>query len=392
MIDSLDLRTMLAIGASVAFAAAMSMAIQAFRTSSFKLPLRVATLALMLAASSLILGAVFNKEPDSVVFRIARVLGSLGFLSGMTALILMYRSQFPTRLIACLTTLCLLGYSVWPSGPGLLNWSSFCQVFISLVAAINVIRSQDALTPKLRWMSILLCGLVALGPAPHLYSALVEYFGWTVPSLDSAITYRFRIALNVVIMVLGYSCMNGLVQMRDAGLMRESLNQDVLTGAVSRRHLFEVGDAWLAAERAQGHFSTTVLLLDVDHFKQVNDQWGHLVGDQVLKHCVHQIRQVIRQTDAIVGRYGGEEFCVLAPQITLDDAVVLAQRIRLQIADHPYVNGAMNIPYTVSIGLAQSVQSTTLTELIQVADERLYNAKRQGRNRVAIDETMMVVV
>jgi diguanylate cyclase (GGDEF)-like protein len=67
------------------------------------------------------------------------------------------------------------------------------------------------------------------------------------------------------------------------------------------------------------------IVLDIDHFKQINDHWGHQMGDQVLKHCVTQIRQVIRRTDAIVARYGGEEFCEVVPEIGFEDAASLAE-------------------------------------------------------------------
>jgi diguanylate cyclase (GGDEF)-like protein len=175
---------------------------------------------------------------------------------------------------------------------------------------------------------------------------------------------------------------------------RNLAERDELTGAHSRRYLFDAGEAILKSEqRIDSHF-TTAILLDVDHFKRVNDRWGHLVGDQVLKHCVEQIGHVVRDSDAIVARYGGEEFCVLIPNIDRSAAFSVAERIRVQMASQPYIANGINIEFTVSIGVAQThplAEIATLTELIQVADERLYLAKNQGRNRVVFDEKSTVV-
>jgi diguanylate cyclase (GGDEF)-like protein len=164
---------------------------------------------------------------------------------------------------------------------------------------------------------------------------------------------------------------------------------DELTGAHSRRYLFEAGEIILKNEQRVSRHLTTAILLDVDHFKRVNDRWGHLVGDQVLKHCVAQIRQVTRSSDAIVARYGGEEFCVLIPNIDQLEARAVAERIRLQMANHPFTSKDFSIAFTVSIGVAQpdlNSNSTTLTQLIKVADERLYKAKNLGRNRVVFED------
>jgi diguanylate cyclase (GGDEF)-like protein len=132
------------------------------------------------------------------------------------------------------------------------------------------------------------------------------------------------------------------------------------------------------------------LLLDIDHFKQVNDQWGHQVGDQVLKHCVKEIREVIRQTDAVIARYGGEEFCIVVPEISFNAASLLAERVRAQIQSNPYVSDDLTVAFTVSIGISHRTQATPLTELSRVADQFLYAAKRAGRNRVSFESDALV--
>jgi diguanylate cyclase (GGDEF)-like protein len=253
---------------------------------------------------------------------------------------------------------------------------------IAGVSAMTVFTSIDALTPRLRRTIFFLCALVAISPLPHLYTACVGYFDLNLPPFNTAIAYRFRIVLNVTVLVLGYACMNALTQARDKIELRESIDYDMLTGAHSRRYLFDADEKILRRERNSKAHSTTVLLLDIDHFKQVNDQWGHQVGDQVLKHCVTQIREVIRSTDAVVARYGGEEFCIIVPQINFKTATVLAERVRAQIQSKPYIEGKLNVAFTVSIGISHRTQYTPLAELIHAADQFLYAAKRSGRNRV----------
>jgi diguanylate cyclase (GGDEF)-like protein len=103
-----------------------------------------------------------------------------------------------------------------------------------------------------------------------------------------------------------------------------------------------------------------VLLLDIDHFKQVHDQWGHQIGDEVLKHCVKQIREVTRTSDAVIARYGGEEFCIVVPQISFRAATVLAERVRAQIENNPYVSENLHVAFTVSIGISHRTQPTPL--------------------------------
>jgi diguanylate cyclase (GGDEF)-like protein len=373
MIQFLDLRTILAVGGFVAYTAAIAMSIQAFKAKTFQAALWAATGGLLLGGTSLIFGSLSNVEPASGLYLWARIFGTFAFLGGMCALVLMFQSRFSTIVMCCLSLICMIGFSVFSTGEGLLNWSSVCQTLIASASGAMVFMSADPQTPRLRRSAIFICCLVAIGPAPHLYTSLVNSFELNLPLFDNAAAYRFRIILNVTVLVLGYSCMNALVQARDALHLHESINYDMLTGAHSRRYLFDVSD------------STTVLLLDIDHFKQVNDQWGHHVGDQVLKHCVTQIREIVRQSDAIVARYGGEEFCIVVPKISFSAATSLAERVREKIQNTPCFSEGATVAITVSIGISHRTEPTALSELIRIADQFLYAAKRSGRNRVSFD-------
>jgi diguanylate cyclase (GGDEF)-like protein len=217
----------------------------------------------------------------------------------------------------------------------------------------------------------------------------------TKQSLEIELAQRTKSdRLQMAVAILGVALFAGMsaaaIYFRRSSDRYKNLSEnDELTGAHSRRYLFEAGEEILKNEQRISRHLTTAILLDVDHFKRVNDRWGHLVGDQVLKHCVAQIRQVTRSSDAIVARYGGEEFCVLIPNIDQLEARAVAERIRLQMANHPFTSKDFSISFTVSIGMAQpdlSSNTTTLTQLIKVADERLYKAKNLGRNRVVFDD------
>jgi diguanylate cyclase (GGDEF)-like protein len=124
-------------------------------------------------------------------------------------------------------------------------------------------------------------------------------------------------------------------------------------------------------------------MLDVDHFKRVNDSFGHLAGDEVLRRFVALVQGCLRRADLVV-RYGGEEFCVLLPEVQLSEAAGLAERIRAAVTRSPLVIGSAIVPITVSAGVAglQHGDGGNIDHLLRRADAALYLAKDQGRNRV----------
>ena len=124
-------------------------------------------------------------------------------------------------------------------------------------------------------------------------------------------------------------------------------------------------------------------MIDVDHFKQVNDNYGHAVGDSVLRWIARLCRAAIRDTD-LLGRFGGEEFAILLLELGAVEAMVVAERLRQSIYDHHFVNdGGTRIPLRVSVGVAQhQAAKESLTEMMLRADNALYRAKREGRNKV----------
>ncbi len=165
---------------------------------------------------------------------------------------------------------------------------------------------------------------------------------------------------------------------------------DALTGIANRRH-FE----WRLSEeveRARRYkYPLSALLLDLDHFKQVNDNYGHQIGDTVLQQVAQRLKNSLRRTD-FLARYGGEEFVVLAPQTPAERAIILGERLRQVIAESPItVADDLQIRITLSVGIAVFPDhAQNESELIGAADAALYKAKQMGRNRVCMFEPELV--
>jgi two-component system, cell cycle response regulator len=160
--------------------------------------------------------------------------------------------------------------------------------------------------------------------------------------------------------------------------LRFQATHDVLTGIWNRRAVLDLFHREIE-RAARFHASTGVLMLDLDHFKKINDTYGHLTGDAVLKETAQRITQVVRSYD-FVGRYGGEEFLVLLPGCDKEQAEQSGERIRLAVTATPVVVGGSEISVTISIGATATIGGPE-TEVLAIADAALYQAKSAGRNR-----------
>jgi two-component system cell cycle response regulator len=171
--------------------------------------------------------------------------------------------------------------------------------------------------------------------------------------------------------------------MADKEKLERLANFDSLTGLYNRRAILgKLHELINRANRYKEDFS--LVMLDIDHFKRVNDRYGHLTGDEVLEKIAALIRRNIRDTD-IAGRYGGEEFIIILPHTNLSSAWVIAERIRSIIEKAEMKDPAGNVfAVTVSQGLSGWERSEDADSLISCADEALYKAKAKGRNRVQI--------
>jgi len=168
---------------------------------------------------------------------------------------------------------------------------------------------------------------------------------------------------------------------RHADELQKLATTDALTGMANRRHFLALADAeWNRFQRYQRPLS--LLMVDIDHFKMVNDRFGHDAGDEALTLIAEACRERQRASD-VVGRIGGEEFALLLPETDLAQAVVVAERIRAAVLARPFVMEKFAVPLTVSIGVAAATLSMSgIGALMKAADRALYDAKAQGRNRV----------
>lgn len=157
---------------------------------------------------------------------------------------------------------------------------------------------------------------------------------------------------------------------------------DSLTGLWNRYAILGILEKQLARSRRDGD-EIAVIMADVDHFKKINDNHGHLAGDEVLRQTARRIKDSLRPYDD-VGRYGGEEFIVVLPRCDAEAAVSIAERIRLEFEKNPIVSSEGTFPVSLSFGLAitKGKDCQRTDDLIGLADDALYKAKESGRNRV----------
>lgn len=158
---------------------------------------------------------------------------------------------------------------------------------------------------------------------------------------------------------------------------------DPLTRLPNRRVLQRAGDN-CTKEAETKRIPYSIIMLDIDHFKKINDTWGHSVGDTVLAKVADVIRQKVRKTD-VAARYGGEEIVILLPNTSEQDATAVAEKIRMKIEDTALSVDHESIKVTVSMGIACAVTPTIeFKAVLEAADKALYRAKIAGRNRVEI--------
>jgi diguanylate cyclase (GGDEF)-like protein len=200
---------------------------------------------------------------------------------------------------------------------------------------------------------------------------------------NSALNIGSAVIYMVVALVFQLTLI-ALVASRLLSELRRASRHDALTGLLNRRAIDEAMSAESQRARRLG-VPFTVLMLDIDHFKSINDVHGHAAGDRALQHLATLFTSQMRDIDR-VGRYGGEEFVVVLPGTPLQQALQLAQRLREKVEALPVMWRDAPLPVTVSIGLAEwQGDRDNLSALLARADAALYHAKHHGRNRVVSD-------
>ncbi|OHY81988.1 GGDEF domain-containing protein [Marinobacter sp. AC-23] len=228
-------------------------------------------------------------------------------------------------------------------------------------------------------MILLLVYLVAVivFQFPNLPFVLAEY------SNDFKI--RFFVTLtfeSIFCFVLEASRLKARNELLDLAHTHEHASKtDELTGLSNRRDILNrLSEEFSRYQRSGHHFS--IVLIDLDLFKNINDQYGHSAGDEALKQFAKLVQSVIRQTD-VAARWGGEEFLLLLPDTSLIPALTLAERLRSEVARNHFSFHAQSLPITMSAGVCSIAQADSIDTMLKQADMQLYSAKAAGRNRIA---------
>lgn len=225
--------------------------------------------------------------------------------------------------------------------------------------------------------ALALCAVVALGRGAGMLAAGPAPAGG-LSSSPLALAFVAVYVPATIVATVGFTLM---VQDRLRAEMARLATLDPLTGVFNRRAFIDLAERELARGEREGA-PASVLMLDVDHFKSINDRFGHAAGDAVLRGFAQATRDCLRRAD-ILARYGGEEFCVLLPGTALEEALAVAERIRRAVADAPVEHGGQRVAYSISAGLADTPTcGRDLDRLLTFADRALYAAKDAGRDRV----------
>lgn len=201
----------------------------------------------------------------------------------------------------------------------------------------------------------------------------------TEMSAHSALNVNAALGFVVLVLVL-HATLVVLVVARLVAELRKLSHHDGLTSLLNRRAMEELLEAQIGRGQ-RGNAKFVVMMLDLDHFKRINDQHGHAVGDLALKHVSAVLGSAIQSTDHLA-RFGGEEFVVLMPNADIEQAHAVADRLRELLAITPLTRDDLRVPLSVSIGVAQWLNNEDSSHLLSRADAALFQAKVMGRNRV----------
>lgn len=228
-------------------------------------------------------------------------------------------------------------------------------------------------------MILLLALLVAVivFQFPNLPFVFTEY--------DTDFKIRFIATLtfeSIFCFILEASRLKARNELLDLALTHEhAAKTDELTGLSNRRDILNrLSEEFSRYQRSGHHFS--IALIDLDLFKNINDQYGHNAGDAALKQFADLLQTVIRQTD-VAARWGGEEFLLLLPDTSLIPALTLAERLRSEVAQNSFSFHGQDLPITMSAGICSIAQADSIDNMLKQADLQLYSAKEAGRNRIA---------
>ena len=345
-------------------------------------PIRLWVRGLLIQPFSFVLFSFRGQIPDWLSIIVGNVLLVIAFAHIIQALRIYNRKPplIPTQCF--LIAITLIGTSlmtyVWPSLYGRI-------VLISLVIATQAGIGIDAIYRKQRRITrpehmvaiLLLLGLfIMLARAMKMPDA--GFLDLTMSSPMQGIVFTYA-SLLPVIATSGFLLMCGQRLNKDLARLATI---DPLTGVYNRRTMTELANKAIAASKRHGR-ALSLMILDIDHFKRINDQFGHEAGDLALCRVVKIMQQVLRESD-VIARMGGEEFVAILPDSDEASACALAERLREQLAASDFSISGWPVPLQASIGVGSLGPAiSNLETLLRETDRAMYAAKRTGRNRVA---------
>jgi diguanylate cyclase (GGDEF)-like protein len=256
-----------------------------------------------------------------------------------------------------------------------------------VATAIRLRQAQVIAVPE----AVRVDGVVADFCPGEIIVLPIEYksvpLGAVVLASEDSFDQGSRVLIALFVRYLGLGMHNALAHDR----LQQLAAVDPLTGVFNRRFgLHRLREEFSRAARAETPFG--LLMLDIDHFKSINDAYGHLTGDRLLRRVCAVVRSSLRQGDVLM-RYGGEEFVAILPAASSADLEQLGERLRRAVEDSALVDGARTVRVTVSVGgvAYPDCDVESENEIIRMADEALYRAKESGRNRVEIVRGLALV-
>jgi diguanylate cyclase (GGDEF)-like protein len=273
----------------------------------------------------------------------------------------------------------LFFYFVVPSVNGRIVMFSVSHAWMEALGVILLLKNVDKEMFLPRFMTAI---SVAVDAAYHIFRMIWSIFKEPMNDLLTAGNVQAIAVIATMFFITGTTF--GLVWIVNRGLdldLMQMAMQDPLTGLLNRRGVERIMSVEIA-KFSRHEPDMVVMLLDLDHFKLVNDDHGHSVGDEVLTEFAVEVQRFLRNYD-VFGRIGGEEFVIFLPMTTIEDASKVAERIRAHVEEHVFCVGKTDVKITVSIGASCFIpENATLDTVIPFADEALYISKQNGRNKV----------
>ncbi len=258
------------------------------------------------------------------------------------------------------------------AGAALLAFSTIA-VFTVFMVLLGILTARKGMAAGRYFLAATCFGLVG--------AAVTDFAVWGKIRFTALTFHAFEIGLVIEATLLALALAYRMRQYQEANLQAEKMaRQDPLTGLSNRRAFMELASLFRSSA-GRGGRSLMLIMMDIDHFKGINDRYGHRAGDEVLIAVGSMLKRQSRTSD-IVARWGGEEFILLLTETDLEHARSYAEKLRKAVAELRVNAGSQIISLTASFGLAKCSTDLTLEDMIHLADAELYRAKSEGRNRV----------